>query len=76
MAGRVNPRFLNRVFNHVDSGTTAFKASSFDATIPFMGLKPEYSEEVQASYNVTDLSNGFTVLTESQTFPGAINMGK
>lgn len=31
---------------------------------------------MQAEYNVTDLSNGFTVLTESQTFPGAVHMGK
>ncbi len=27
-------------------------------------------------YNVTTLSNGFTVLTESQVFPGAVHMGK
>ena len=27
-------------------------------------------------YNVTTLTNGFTVLTESQTFPGAVHMGK
>ena len=31
---------------------------------------------MQAEYNVTDLSNGFTVLTESQTFPGSVHMGK
>ena len=31
---------------------------------------------MQAEYNVTDLSNGFTVLTESTTFPGSIHMGK
>ena len=31
---------------------------------------------MQAEYNVTDLSNGFTVLTESQSFPGAVHMGK
>lgn len=31
----------------------------------------------QASeYNVTNLSNGFTVLTESQAFPGSVHMGK
>jgi len=30
---------------------------------------------MQAEYNVTDLSNGFTVLTESTTFPGSIHMG-
>jgi len=27
-------------------------------------------------YNVTNLPNGFTVLTESQTFPSAVQMGK
>ena len=39
-------------------------------------MKPQYANEVEANYNVTELSNGFTVLTESQTFPGAVNMGK
>ena len=33
-------------------------------------------EFTKAEYNVTHLNNGFTVLTESQTFPGAVNMGK
>jgi hypothetical protein len=32
--------------------------------------------DVAPEYNVTTLSNGFTVLTESQTFPGAVHMGK
>lgn len=27
-------------------------------------------------YNVTNLTNGYTVLTESQAFPGAVHMGK
>ena len=40
------------------------------------GHKPLYTNELQAEYNVTDLSNGFTVLTESSTFPGAVHMGK
>jgi processing peptidase subunit beta len=43
--------------------------------VPFQGTKPVYADEVQATYSVSELSNGFTVLTESQTFPGAINMG-
>jgi hypothetical protein len=67
---------LNKLFNTVDKGTTAYKAAKFDPTVPFLGQKPVYAEEVQATYNVTDLSNGFTVLTESQTFPSAINLGK
>jgi hypothetical protein len=41
-----------------------------------MGMKPAYANEIEATYNVTELSNGFTVLTESQTFPGTVNMGK
>ena len=39
-------------------------------------LKPLYTNEDQAEYNVTNLNNGFTVLTESQVFPGAVHMGK
>lgn len=38
-------------------------------------LKPLYTNEDQAEYNVTNLNNGFTVLTESQVFPGAVHMG-
>jgi processing peptidase subunit beta len=38
-------------------------------------MKPIYKESEQASYNVTELSNGFTVLTETEIFPGTINMG-
>ena len=39
-------------------------------------LKLLYTNEDQAEYNVTNLNNGFTVLTESQVFPGAVHMGK
>jgi hypothetical protein len=39
-------------------------------------MQPKYIESEEASYNVTELSNGFTVLTESQIFPSTINMGK
>jgi len=53
----------------------AYSHSTFDPTVPFENREPAYVEEQLASYNVTDLSNGFTVLTESQTFPSAVNMG-
>jgi len=39
-------------------------------------MQPKYIESEEANYNVTELSNGFTVLTESQIFPSTINMGK
>ena len=50
--------------------------NKFDPSVPLQGHKPLFTNEVQAEYNVTSLNNGFTVLTESQTFPGAVNMGK
>jgi hypothetical protein len=76
VAGRTNARLLNKIFNVVDSGTTAYTAAKFDPLVPFLGQKPAFADEVEARYGVTELNNGFTVLTESETFPGAINMGK
>lgn len=61
--------------NVVDTKTTAFSVNKFDPAQPLEGHKPLYTNEMQAEYNVTDLSNGFTVLTESSTFPGAVHMG-
>ncbi len=40
------------------------------------GHSPVEASDVPNEYNVTKLSNGFTVLTESQNFPGAVHMGK
>ena len=40
------------------------------------GHKPIEAQDVPHEYNVTNLTNGFTVLTESQSFPGAVHMGK
>ena len=54
----------------------AYTHNTYDPMVPYLNQKPQYGEEQMASYNVTDLSNGFTVLTESQTFPSAVNMGK
>jgi len=39
------------------------------------GHKPIEAQDVPHEYNVTNLTNGFTVLTESQSFPGAVHMG-
>ena len=75
-AGRKNPRFLNQLLNTVDRGTTAFSANRFDPTVPFQGMQPQYKESEEQTYNVTELSNGFTVLTESEIFPTTVNMGK
>merc|ERR1712166_222462 len=74
-SGRAKPMILNRIFNTVDRGTTAFSANKYDPTVPYQNMAPVYMESEEASYNITELSNGFTVLTESQIFPGAVNMG-
>jgi processing peptidase subunit beta len=49
--------------------------ATHDPTAPLQGHKPLYATDEAPSYNVTNLNNGFTVLTESQTFPGSVNMG-
>jgi len=36
--------------------------------------KPQVLEDSKPEYNVTHLSNGFTILTESTIFPGPVNM--
>ena len=89
-AGSSKPFILNRIFNTVDSSTTAFGVAKYDPTVPLVvsrefvcqaliflqGHKPLYANEDVAEYNVTNLNNGFTVLTESQIFPGSVHMGK
>lgn len=40
------------------------------------GHKPIEALDQPHEYTVTSLENGFTVLTESQSFPGAVHMGK
>lgn len=49
--------------------------AKYDPTVSLQGHKPLITNEEVAEYNVTNLNNGFTVLTESQTFPGAVHMG-
>lgn len=64
------------MFNKVDTKTHAYSMAKYDPTIQLQGHKPLFAGEEVAEYNVTHLNNGFTVLTESQTFPGAVHMGK
>lgn len=63
------------MLNRVDSGTTAYNVAKYDPTQMLTGHKPMFLNEQQAEYNVTNLNNGFTVLTETSTFPSAVNMG-
>jgi processing peptidase subunit beta len=66
---------LSRIFNTVDTNTTAYSVAKYDPTAPLKGHKPLEAADQAPEYNVTTLSNGFTVLTESQVFPGAVHMG-
>ena len=72
---RQNPGLIHKLFNKVDTRTTAFNMAKYDPTVMLKDHKPLYCNEDVAEYNVTNLNNGFTVLTESQTFPSAVHMG-
>ena len=49
--------------------------AKYDPAQQLVGHKLLHDQDSQAEYNVTNLSNGFTVLTESQVFPGPVHMG-
>lgn len=70
-----NPGVVSRVFNTLDKNTQAYSVARFDPTVPLKGLKAIEAEETRPEYNVTSLSNGFTVITEGQVFPGNVHMG-
>jgi len=70
-----NPGIFHRIFNTLDKNTTAYQVARADPTAPLKGLKTMEAQDVPREYNVTNLTNGFTVLTESQAFPGAVHMG-
>merc|ERR1719230_1321560 len=75
VVGKAKPGIFNTLLNRVDKGTTAYGVAKFDPTVMLAGHKPLFVNELQAEYDVTNLNNGFTVLTETSTFPSAVNMG-
>jgi len=66
---------LSRVFNTVDGATHAKSVVKHDPLQPLQGHKVIEATDSEQQYNVTPLNNGFTVLTESASFPGAVHMG-
>ena len=60
----------------VDKSTTAYQVNTSDPMQPLPNMTLHETTDVPREYNVTNLTNGFTVLTESQAFPGTVNMGK
>jgi len=53
------------MFNLVDKNTTAYSMAQNDPVVPLQGHKPLYATDEEPTYRVTNLNNGFTVLTES-----------
>lgn len=49
--------------------------SKYDPAVPLTGHKPLPRVDDVGEYNITNLSNGFSVLTESEVFPGSVHMG-
>jgi hypothetical protein len=49
----------------IDRSSTAYEVNTTDPTreLPNLGVKP--ADDVAREYNVTNLTNGYTVLTES-----------
>lgn len=70
-----NPGIISRVFNTLDRGTQAYQVARSSNLTPLAGHQPKQANAQESEYNVTSLDNGFTVLTESQSFPGAVHMG-
>jgi predicted Zn-dependent peptidase len=70
-----NPGIIPRALNYVDRNTTAYSVQTYDVRKPLEGHTPKVATYEDAEYSVTKLNNGFTVLTETATFPTNIHMG-
>ena len=70
-----NPGIFNRVLNTFDKSTTAYSIAAYRPEAELKGHKPVEAVDKDCEYQATTLSNGFTVLTESEGFPGAVHMG-
>ena len=60
--------------NTLDKSTTNYSMATFDPTVDLEGHTPIIKDDEAPEYNVTELANGFTVLTEKTIFPGPVNM--
>lgn len=59
----------------MDTSTHSYGVATYKPDLPLEGHKTVLGQDRPAEYNVTHLTNGFTVLTESTIFPGTVNMG-
>jgi hypothetical protein len=63
------------VLNTVDRGTLGYSQATYDVGATLQGHNPIVTRDRTPEYNVTELSNGFTVLTESTDHPSNVHMG-
>ena len=68
------PGIVHRALNTFDTSRPAYEKATYDPTIKLKNHEATALNDNTPEYNVTHLSNGFTVLTESTIFPGPVNM--
>jgi predicted Zn-dependent peptidase len=70
-----NPGVIHRVLNTFDRSTTSYEMATFNPADELANHEPLELANKDHEYQATTLSNGFTVLTESEEFPGSVHMG-
>lgn len=70
-----NPGIVHRVLNTFDRSTTSYSLVHNTPADELANHEPLEVERTESEYQATTLSNGFTVLTESEDFPGPVHMG-
>lgn len=70
-----NPGIAHRVMNTFDKSTTNYGTATYKPDQELKGHEPVELDTRDCEYQATTLSNGFTVLTESEDFPGSVHMG-
>jgi processing peptidase subunit alpha len=68
------PGVLHNALNTFDKSRESYSMATYDPTVEIKGHKPIVRDDDVPEYNVTELANGFTVLTEKTIFPGPVNM--
>ena len=66
---------IHRVLNTFDQSTTSYGVAAYRPEEELANHDPIEVENKGHEYQATTLSNGFTVLTESEEFPGSVHMG-
>jgi len=59
----------------MDTSTHHYAVATFRHDVPLEGHEAKAIQDRTPEYNVTTLTNGFTILTEGTKFPGPVNLG-